>query len=509
MALLGLAAQALAQTAEQRVTITGSSIKRVQTEGALPVQTVTRQEIDRAGIVSAEQLVARITANGTGADNLSANVGIQLGTTDRNNNGNSSANLRGLGSSSTLVLLNGRRVAAHGLNGGVVDLNSIPMAAVDRIEILKDGASAIYGTDAIGGVINFILRKDYAGLEATAFADVTEAGGGHIYRGSLLGGWGDLAKDRFNVMAALTLDRQERPGRRRPRFLQRLPARTRALARHRRHTLRHPDRLVRHRPRLHLHVADHRRADLQPRQPAELPGPVRPAARHVAVPVRAVGEPGFPLRLRLRLRRLGAPDPADRAHQPGGARQLRGQRRHHLVRRIHRLALGGHQAVRALPDHHHRRHCCGAVPGGRAVLPRPVGLHPQLRRHEEDRLPLPLRHLRRPHDRDHHRRLPAAVGRRGVVFGDWDYKLGLSTAQSKAESTLGQGYLFTDAMVAALGSGIVNPWLLPGQVQTPEALALMRKASAEGARLFDGQLHAGAVRRHALGRTHETARGRR
>ena len=90
----------------EKVEVTGSSIKRVQDDGALPIQVITKAEIDRAGIVSAEQLIARISANGTGADNLSSNVGIQLGSTDRNNNGNTSANLRGLGASSTLVLLN-------------------------------------------------------------------------------------------------------------------------------------------------------------------------------------------------------------------------------------------------------------------------------------------------------------------------------------------------------------------------------------------------------------------
>ena len=95
--------------------------------------------------------------------------------------GTSNANLRGLGPNSTLVLLNGRRLANFASPGddAGVDLNSIPSGAIQRVEVLKDGASAIYGTDAIGGVINFILRKDFSGLEAQAFTDVTEAGGGH------------------------------------------------------------------------------------------------------------------------------------------------------------------------------------------------------------------------------------------------------------------------------------------------------------------------------------------
>jgi iron complex outermembrane receptor protein len=81
-----------------------------------------------------------------------------VGGAQRGTNGLSSANLRGQGSASTLVLLNGRRVAAHGLQGSAVDVNQIPFAALERVEILKDGASAIYGTDAVGGVINFITK---------------------------------------------------------------------------------------------------------------------------------------------------------------------------------------------------------------------------------------------------------------------------------------------------------------------------------------------------------------
>jgi iron complex outermembrane receptor protein len=74
------------------------------------------------------------------------------------------------------------------------------MAAIERVEVLKDGASAIYGTDAVGGVINFILRRDYRGGEISIFGDVTEEGGGNIYRGSMLAGWGDLSRDRWNLM---------------------------------------------------------------------------------------------------------------------------------------------------------------------------------------------------------------------------------------------------------------------------------------------------------------------
>lgn len=207
IALLGVAAPALAQQpapAAQRVEITGSSIKRIAAEGALPVQTITRDELDKQGIVNAEQLIATLTINGNGLDNLASNADVVSGQA-RGNNGATSANLRNQGANATLILLNGRRVAAHGLNGGVVDLNQIPMAAVERVEVLKDGASSIYGTDAVGGVINFILRQDFTGLRAAASADITEAGGSNRFRASLLGGLGNYDRDGFNVMASLSL----------------------------------------------------------------------------------------------------------------------------------------------------------------------------------------------------------------------------------------------------------------------------------------------------------------
>ncbi len=200
--VLGLASHALAQGSDQRVTITGSSIKRIATEGALPVQVIRRAELEREGITSAEQVVMMLSTNGNGLDNLASNADV-VGGAQRGNNGASSANLRGQGANATLILLNGRRVAAHGLNGGVVDLNQIPMAAIDRIEVLKDGASAIYGTDAIGGVINFIMRTNFSGGLVTATADVTEAGGGNIFNGAVVGGFGDLDRDGFNVIATL------------------------------------------------------------------------------------------------------------------------------------------------------------------------------------------------------------------------------------------------------------------------------------------------------------------
>jgi iron complex outermembrane receptor protein len=132
------------------------------------------------------------------------------------------ANLRGLGVSSTLVLLNGRRMAnfaSPGDNSGV-DLNNIPAGAIQRVEILKDGASAIYGTDAMGGVINFITRKDYQGGDASVYALRTSEGGGGKKSATLSGGYGNLATDRFNVFGSLDVQKTDRLASSQRKFMQ-------------------------------------------------------------------------------------------------------------------------------------------------------------------------------------------------------------------------------------------------------------------------------------------------
>jgi len=185
------------------IIVTGSRIKRDPTDSSLPLQIINTEELSREGINSPEQLISYLSSNGNGADNLASNADVTSGA-QRGTNGLSAANLRGQGSASTLVLLNGRRVAAHGLTGSAVDVNQIPIAALERVEVLKDGASAIYGTDAIGGVINFITKTNFQGLTLNAFTDITEAGGGNIYRLSATGGYGDLDEQGFNIMGAIS-----------------------------------------------------------------------------------------------------------------------------------------------------------------------------------------------------------------------------------------------------------------------------------------------------------------
>jgi iron complex outermembrane recepter protein len=191
------------ETEGKSIIVTGSRIKQDPNNSALPLTIITTDDLSREGISNPEQLVSFLASNGNGADNLASNSDVVSGA-QRGTNGLSSANLRGQGASSTLVLLNGRRVAAHGLSGSAVDVNQVPLAAIERVEILKDGASAIYGTDAIGGVINFITKKNFKGIILNGFVDIAEAGDAPIYKLSGTAGYGDLDEQGFNIMGAVS-----------------------------------------------------------------------------------------------------------------------------------------------------------------------------------------------------------------------------------------------------------------------------------------------------------------
>ncbi|MFG6447448.1 TonB-dependent receptor [Roseateles sp. BYS180W] len=216
-ALWALAQSAVAQTSPgatpvvgqrlERVEVTGTAIKRLADESALPVQVLSREDIAKAGATTAADIVALLSA---GAKGLNDGASIANGGA-RDQMGLNAANLRGLGSSSTLVLLNGRRLANFAAPGdeAAVDLNNIPAAAVQRVEVLLDGASALYGSDAIGGVINFITRQDYQGLELDAYAYRTQEGGAGRRTLSLAGGAGDLGRDRFNLFGVLDLQQND------------------------------------------------------------------------------------------------------------------------------------------------------------------------------------------------------------------------------------------------------------------------------------------------------------
>jgi iron complex outermembrane receptor protein len=178
------------------VTITGSSIKRsIENQSALPVSIYSAEELKSVGVTSTEEIVQRITASQSSTGG-SQSIGSGTG-------GGSYASLRGLGSNKTLVLLNGRRLAFFGIGASAVDLNAIPFAALERIEVLRDGASAIYGTDAVGGVINFITKRDYQGLDIAVENTYPSQQSGQIKRFTFSGGQGSLAKDGYNLWFSL------------------------------------------------------------------------------------------------------------------------------------------------------------------------------------------------------------------------------------------------------------------------------------------------------------------
>ncbi|HEY4080862.1 MAG TPA: TonB-dependent receptor [Burkholderiaceae bacterium] len=189
----------------ERVEVTGSSIKRVVDEGALPLEVITADQIRQRGLSSAEDVLRSLTANSANANNAVSSNSVFGQEGDRLAGGGAYANLRGLGPTGTLVLLNGRRLSNQGTSGGSVDLNAIPLEMIQRIEVLKDGASAIYGTDAIGGVINFILKKEFTGVTASAtYSSPMAWGGGQQRKVNLSAGYGDLEKQGFNLMGSIT-----------------------------------------------------------------------------------------------------------------------------------------------------------------------------------------------------------------------------------------------------------------------------------------------------------------
>jgi len=196
------AAPAFAQDTQlQRVEITGSSIKRVAAEGALPVQTISKTDIVRSGATSVSELMQQLPTM-QGFTTSGESVGGSGG-------GIMTASLHDIGEQYTLVLLNGHRLAPRG-SGSTVDLNSIPLSAIERIEVLTDGASALYGSDAIAGVVNFILKKDQQNTQATLRYNNPQKSGGSSYNASVSTGFGDLEKNGYNVLLAFSKDHQDR-----------------------------------------------------------------------------------------------------------------------------------------------------------------------------------------------------------------------------------------------------------------------------------------------------------
>jgi len=517
--LLGLASHVLAQGSDQRITITGSSIKRIQAEGALPVQTITRAELDRTGIQSAEQLISSLSANGNGLDNLASNADVVSGQA-RGNNGATSANLRGQGSNATLILLNGRRVAAHGLNGGVVDLNQIPFAAVERVEILKDGASSTYGTDAVGGVINFILRTNYTGLQLNAKADVTQHKGGDIYTASMVGGLGNLDSDGYNVLATISVQDNKRLDGRQRDFVNTFQP-DRGLS---------PDTRGTPFATLFAIASTPRTIMTRPGQTATGTGPLRNGVTLNGINTLDLpGGAGCASQPDMGpynegIWAAGAAAQYGCAYDTGKAAVIQqpvkntafvgrgafklgqhtltgevllGKSESDKVFSENQISSGSGTATVQLPNgtfvpSPFRNLLYPATGAGyRRVFNQLVAAFPELSVNDGQPIAFRWRCMvcgprEIATETDTTRFLVGADGPLPFLSG-WDYRTGVSRATSKSDSTLGGGYHYQQGFANLINNGTLNPFLLDGESQTPQAVAALDAVSARGVRLYGGK----------------------
>lgn len=200
---VALVAQAQAQSTVEEVLVTGSYIKSTASDGASPVEVIGQDDISNSGAFTVGELTAKLSVN-SGSENQADAF------TSGETQGTSNVNLRGLGLGSTLVLINGKRqtIAATRANDGsvFVDTSTIPVAALERIEILKEGATSAYGSDAVAGVVNYILRKDFDGFEINGGYQSTAQDGQDTKEASMLWGFGS---DTTRVTLAGAILRQD------------------------------------------------------------------------------------------------------------------------------------------------------------------------------------------------------------------------------------------------------------------------------------------------------------
>jgi iron complex outermembrane receptor protein len=502
-----------------RIIVTGSRIKRLIADSPVPISVFTQEDLRTQGISSPEQFVAFLTSNGNGLDNLASNSDVVSGQA-RGNNGASSANLRNQGAAATLILLNGRRVPAHGLNGGVVDINQIPLFAVERIDVLKDGASAIYGADAVGGVINYITRKELHGLRANGFLDMTQQGGGDIFSASVMGGIGKLEERGFNIMGGVSWRKNE------------------ALRGDQR------DFVNTFQPERGLSV-DTRGTPHATIFPLGT-GPGTPAGTIIAAGTTAPFIPGTTTRAGGGINVLDLPGgpgcgvidgqgPYDELlwDVPGAAFACAWDtgRAAVLQQPIETISyyarataeFGRHEAYAEVTgsmadsakrfsnlqitpntttqNYGYPRTAANAATYDRifnalvAAFPTDTTL--------ASRRGLPISYRWRciecgPREIETETdTLRVAAGLEGPL-ANWEYRLGFSWGYSESQSTLGSGYYYrgTNAagqaisqpgIITALRTGVINPFLFPGETQSAEALALLDAASAEGVTLYGGR----------------------
>ena len=424
----GIAVPAMAQQTMERVEITGSSIRRVDAETALPVTVIKVEDLTKQGVTNAEQAMQRIAANQSNFG-VSQSIGATTGA-------KAEADLRGLGGptgangNKTLVLLNGRRIVNHSFDAAAVDLNAIPLNAIDRIEVLRDGASAIYGTDAIGGVINFILKRDYQGFEMSAQAQLPQhSGGGQTSRLNATAGWGSLATNGFNVMGSFDYRNQHVLEAAQRDFLEDRRHPRRRRFRHQRHQLPgRPERL---------------RADAAELQPAGVDPQYRPAPP--AATTSRTTSTSF--------RRTSRPPPWSRA--ASRSRRITSARSSTCSRRTSRPRASLAAPTSDLMPVSSPFFPAGATPttGGIPDLNNPAG--PNVPGGVVNWRQVPAG-KRTSGDNTTTDRLLGELA--GSFAGGWDYKTGLGTSNNKSTASVSKGYVNDDLIQTGIFNGLINPF---------------------------------------------------
>ena len=488
-----------------RVTVTGSRIKRTDLEEALPITIIQKEQLEAQGITSAEQLLQQLNIATSGSDNLASNNSIAPGE-GRGNNGVSGANLRGQGADATLVLLNGRRVSAHGLAGQVVDLNSIPFQAIERVEVLRDGASAVYGTDAIGGVINFITKTDFQGLTVSAAADVTQEGGGDIFRMGMLGGIGDLDTDKWNAWVALSWKKNDI---------------LRGTDRDFTNSFQ-PDRGLSPDSRggpfatigssagtlINGNLVDPLDGSAQSWvNVADLPGGVgcENAGDLMGPYADQIWNTAFRHACAWDYGRARTLQQAVDSKQFIGRITFKNSDAHQFYIEATGSEVVSKRRFEALQFTTSIPSATNAETASETLDPYPLNdltrttydsVYNALRGYFGNQANLrygnPIAYRWRCYEcgpREYTTNTTALrllFGMDGTI-GNWDYTAGLSRSSSKARSVLSNGFVFTAPLKALMRSGQLNPFLLPGQTQTPEVLAALSAMSANGTELYHGE----------------------
>jgi iron complex outermembrane receptor protein len=188
----------------EEIVVTGSHIRRTDTETPSPMEVITAEEMHQTGYTSVQDVLHNLTANGQGT--------LSQGFSGAFASGAAGIALRGLNVGSTLVLIDGHRMAPYPIGDdgqrSFVDVSNIPFDAIERIEVLKDGASAVYGSDAIAGVVNIILKKSYQGASVTADSGLSSHGDGSQFHVSGIWGMGDLINDGHNFYVSAEYRKQ-------------------------------------------------------------------------------------------------------------------------------------------------------------------------------------------------------------------------------------------------------------------------------------------------------------